>query len=108
MERWIRKKGNYIRTACLAFLVLLVAVCWQNLNTSGDAPALWEIMEHFKGNLYRKALDVHMPIVAASAGESRERPAWGFFLERILAVLPIQSYTMSLIEYDTRPESELS
>lgn len=108
MERWIRKKGNYIRTVCLAFLVLLVAVCWQNLNTSGDAPALWEIMEHFKGNLYRKALDVHMPIVAASAGESRERPAWGFFLERILAVLPIQSYTMSLIEYDTRPESELS
>lgn len=108
MERWIRKKGNYIRTVCLAFLLLLVAVCWQNLNTSGDAPALWEVMEHFKGNLYRKALDVHMPVVAAASGESRERPVWGFFLERILASLPIQSYTMSLMEYDTQPESQIS
>lgn len=108
MERWIRKKGNYIRTVCLAFLVLLVAVCWQNLNTSGDAPALREVMEHLKGNLYRKALDVHMPAVAAASGENRDRPLWGFFLERILSALPIQSYTMSLIEYDTQPESQLS
>lgn len=104
-----QNKGNYIRNACLALLVLLVVVCWQNLKASGEAPALWEMIGYFQGDLYRKVLNTHMPGVT---GESEDvggfKQLKEFFGELLFGVLPIQSYAMDLTEYDTQVESELT
>lgn len=109
MNRWNQKNRNYIRTGCLAFFVLLVIVCWQNLKTSGDAPALQEILEYFQGNFYEKILDTHMPVVTGSSRPERHRPFWQeIFWEKLAEVLPIQSYTMDRQEYQSQVESDLT
>ena len=109
MHRRNQNKGNYIRNACLALLVLLVAVCWQNLKAAGEAPAFQEILGLFQGDLYRKVLNTHMPGVTGDT-ENRKGPKQlgEIFGEMLLGVLPIQSYAMDLKEYDTQVESELT
>ena len=109
MNRWNRKKKKEIKTGCLAILILLVLVCWQNLKSSGDAPALQEILTYFQGNVYEKILDTHMPVVTGSSRPKRQKPFWQeIFWEKLGETLPIQSYAMNQQEYQSQVESDLT
>ncbi len=109
MNRRNPKKSNYIRSGCLAVLVLLTVVCWQNLKAEGNASIVEELLRQLQGDLYQKVLSTHMPnVLASTAGNQKPPLLQELFLEKILAMLPIQSYTMSLQDYETQVESELT
>ena len=106
MNRRNPKKSNYIRSGCLAVLVLLTVVCWQNLKAEGNASIAEELLRQLQGDLYQKVLSTHMPnVLASSAGNQKPPLLQELFLEKILAMLPIQSYTMSLRDYETDRKS---
>lgn len=112
LNRKNHKKRNYIRAALLGLGVLMVAACWQNLDRSGDTPAMQEILQYARSNLYMKALKIHMPTVAAASEEGEEEEEPGLFrdylLGKIMAFLPIQKYMLLMQDYDTEVESELT
>lgn len=109
MKQKNRKKGNYIKAALLGLGVLMVVVCCQNLEKSRNTPALQEIIKYAQSSFYVKALNTHMPVVAAASGEETEPLMFrDYLLEKIMSFLPIQRYILSRQEYDTQVESELT
>ena len=109
MKKWKRKGKNYIKGLLLGFLILLVFACWQNLQASGEAPALKELIRHLQGNLCVYIMDMSMPVITASGEERTEkRSPENFILAQLMKMMPIQSYAMDRKEYNTEVESELT
>lgn len=109
MNRWNRKERNYIRAGLLGIGILMVVVCWQNQDKAGKASAMQEILAYVQGNLYVNVLKTHMPSVTAADSTATEKPTlWEYFTEKVMDLIPIQSYTFSVQEYDTQVESVLT
>lgn len=60
---------NYIKAMLPGIFLLLVIVCWQNLEASGEAPAFGELIKYGQNRLYTASLNTHMPAVTMTSEE---------------------------------------
>lgn len=101
------RKGRYRQWLLLAFRVLFVFVCYQNIALLGEAPALQQLVNFVREEIAVSAWkNCMLPMVC----EQEETPftLQSFLLQKVENFYPICAFSETIAEYDTQIESDLS
>lgn len=101
------RKGRYRQWLLLAFSVLFVFVCYQNIALLGEAPALQQLVNFVREEIAVSAWkNCMLPMVC----EQEETPftLQSFLLQKVENFYPICAFSETIAEYDTQIESDLS
>lgn len=101
------RKGRYRQWLLLAFSVLFVFVCYQNIALLGEAPALQQLVNFVREEIAVSAWkNCMLPMVC----EQEETPftLQSFLLQKVENFYPICVFSETIAEYDTQIESDLS
>lgn len=101
------RKGRYRQWLLLAFSVLFVFVCYQNIALLGEAPALQQLVNFVREEIAVSAWkNCMLPMVC----EQEETPLTlqSFLLQKVENFYPICAFSETIAEYDTQIESDLS
>ncbi len=101
------RKGRYKQWLLLALSVLFVFVCYQNIASLGDAPALQQLVNFVREEVAVSAWkNCMLPMVC----EQEETPFTleSFLLQKVENFYPICAFSETIAEYDTQIESDLS
>lgn len=92
----------------LGISVGMVAVCWQNLGSLGEAPAAVDIWNYLKNSLYLEAVAHTFPLSARELGREGEDAGQSFYREYILGLLPLWQYAGQRTDYAVQTESDVT
>lgn len=101
------RKGRYKQWLLLALSVLFVFVCYQNIASLGEAPALQQLVNFVREEVAVSAWkNCMLPMVC----EQEETPFTleSFLLQKVEDFYPICAFSENIAEYDTQIESNLN
>ncbi len=101
------RKGRYKQWLLLALSVLFVFVCYQNIASLGEAPALQQLVNFVREEVAVSAWkNCMLPMVC----EQEETPFTleSFLLQKVEDFYPICAFSETISEYDTQIESNLN
>ena len=98
-----QKKREFKKSIGKLLLIIsvgMVAVCWQNLGSVGEAPAAVDIWNYLKNSLYMEAAAHTFPLSKGGPGQDQGGfPGRKFYEESILGLLPLWQYAGQRTEY---------
>lgn len=102
-----KRKGSYKQWLLGALSVLFVFVCYQNIASLGEAPALQQLVNFVREEVAVSAWkNCMMPMLC----EQEETPITieSFLIQKVEDFYPICAFSETIAEYDTQIESDLS
>ncbi len=105
--RKTKRKGNYRQWLAGILGVLFVVVCYQNMASLGDAPALGQLVGYAREGI---AVSAWKNCMMAMLCEQKEAPLTleSFLMQKIEGFYPIYAFSQTIAEYDTQVESDLN
>lgn len=105
--RKTKRKGNYRQWLAGILGVLFVVVCYQNMASLGDAPALGQLVGYAREEI---AVSAWKNCMMAMLCEQKEAPLTleSFLMQKIEGFYPIYAFSQTIAEYDTQVESDLN
>ncbi len=107
-----QKKREFKKSIGKLLLIIsvgMVAVCWQNLGSVGEAPAAVDIWNYLKNSLYMEAAAHTFPLSKGGPGQEQGGfPGRKFYEESILGLLPLWQYAGQRTEYARQTESDVT
>lgn len=106
----VRKRtGKRLQYLAGAVCILLVFVCYQNMEAIGKGPAISQIGAYLQEKLAVQAWKNCMPSMLESVETEKEKKSIGDILaEKMNGMFPVAEYTRELEEYNVQIESQLS
>lgn len=101
-----KRKGRYKQWLLLAVSVLFVFVCYQNIASLGEAPALQQLVNFIREEVAVSAWkNCMLPMLC----EREELPFTleSFLIKKVESFYPICAFSETIAEYDTQIESDL-
>ena len=102
-----RRTWKYIQWAAGGISVLFVFVCYQNMASMGNAPALEQFLNFAREETAVLAWKNCMPAMVREEEEASITPE-GFLMEKIEEFYPVFGFTGTLTDYSTEIESDFT
>ncbi len=103
-----KKTGKYMQYLVGGTCVLFVFACYQNMSSTGQAPAIEQIGNFIKEEVAVRAWKNCMPAMLQEDPGERNMSLERFLLDKIEGVYPILGFSDTVTEYDTQVESDLT
>ncbi len=102
-----KRMGRYKQWLLGGISVLFVFVCYQNMASLGNAPALWQFVNFGREEI---AVSAWKNCMMAMLCEQEEDAFTleSFLMQKIRAFYPIYAFSETIADYDTQIESDLS
>lgn len=106
LSRKRKRKVRYKQWLLGAISVLFVFVCYQNIASLGEAPALQQLVNFIREEIAVSAWkNCMMPMLCESEGVPFTMES--FLIQKVEELFPICAFSETIAEYDTQIESDL-